>query len=455
MPATNPEYMPVYVTEEETTVVARAATPYWLQPFFLIFCCLGLPTLVTFLLPAEVFQTEWHTPKIFSERNALTVAYTIVAFGLGAGLLWFWRQFVRRRGYRMLDLEGSLLERDDILKPVFFIASALTLLGSFVWAVYSARQGVGFGDAVAALRGDSEAVLTIRDKAATIPGITTFTQLGMAAGVLAGLLWFRSGNALVRGLFAAIVLAAFLRAFLRAERLALIEVMLPFCVSLLPELIARWRNAFLRVFLLIVPGIAVAALVGFFIIAEAGRSYEAKLEAGMESSAVKYGANRIGGYYGTALNNGAYLLTKLPPVRMPYFTLEWFWKFPGVSSALSTREMTGFDSDQVFQLLTHDMNIEFNNTSGIFCYEQDFGRAGVVVVAFFVGILSLSLFYSYRDGGGAGRLLYPMCVLAFAELARIPYITSGRAFPSVALLIVLMAIDSFLRISAKARANAS
>ena len=449
--ATDPNVPPAYVVEETPGEIVRADTPYWLQPFFLVFCCLGIPALITYWLPASVFELEWHSPKVFSAEHALTVAFSVLAFGAGAVAVWFWRQHVRRGGYHYADEDNGLLEKDAWLRVSFYVAAGLTLMGSVVWVAYSAHQGLGLGDALDALRGNAEAVLRIRSKASTIPGITTFTQLGMAAAILAGLLWFRPSAALVRGLFAAIVVAAFLRAFLRAERLALIEVVVPFCVSLLPELIARWRSRFFRVFLLIVPVLAVLALIAFFIIAEAGRSYEAKVEAGYQRSAVEYGANRIGGYYGTALNNGAYLLERMPPARLPYFTLEWFWKFPGLQALAGGRDMTGYNSDELYASLTADMNVEFNNTSGIFCYQYDFGRAGLIVVAFVCGALGFALFVSFRNGGAAGRLLYPLCVIAFMELARIPYLTSKRAFASVALVIVLIAIDNLLRISAKVR----
>ncbi len=448
----NPDYAASHAVDATAELAPVSTTPYWLHPFFLVVCCLGLPGLVTYLLPASVFESEWHTPKVYDAENLLSITYAIAAFAAGMLVCWFWKQHAARAGYADDEDFPGLLARGDWMRGVFFVCGGLTLMGSLVWAVYSAQQGVGFDDAIGALRGDASAVMRIRAKAETIPGITTFTQMGMAAAVLAGLLWFRQNSAAVRVIFIAIVIAAFLRAFLRAERLALIEVVVPFAVALLPALIARWRSVAFRMLLWFVPVIAVLALIGFFIVAEAGRSLEAKREAGLERSAVDYGANRIGGYYGTALNNGAYLLDALPPSRMPYFALEWFWRFPGLPF-VDGATMTGFRSDQLYASLATDMNIEFNNTSGIFCYEYDFGRTGLVVVAFFCGAASFFLFRSYRRGGGAGLIFYPICVLAFMELARIPYLTSKRAFASVAVLLALVAFDNVLRISAKMKSR--
>ncbi len=443
-----------YLVETEAAdFVETPPVPYWLHPFFLVVCCLGIPAAVTLFLPAQVFLTEWHSPKIYSLENALTVAWSILAFGGGAAAVWFWRQHARRSGARIDGESGGILSRTDWLRIVFFLTTGLTLMASVVWASFSASQGIGLDDALSALGGNSDAVMRIRAKAETIPGITTLTQLGMAAAVLAGILWYRQGYRLVRLLFTLIVIAAFLRAFLRAERLALIEVLVPFCVAVLPGIIARWRGAFFRIFLLIVPVVAVFLLIAFFVLAEAGRSYQAKVEAGTDSSVVDYGANRIGGYYGTALNNGAYLLKTLPPPKLPYFALEWLWRFPGLRDVFNPQEMTGLNSALIFSSLSEDMNIEFNNTSGIFCYEYDFGRAGLILMSFIVGGFAFILFNSYRTGLGAGRLFYPMCVIAFMELTRIPYLTSGRAFPSVALLIALITFDTFLRISARVKGH--
>ena len=100
-----------FVDDEVADMSERPPVPYWLHPFFLVVCCLGIPAAVTLLLPAQIFQTEWHSPKIYSLHNALTVAWSILAFGGGAAAVWFWRQYARRSGARLDDEQAGLVAR--------------------------------------------------------------------------------------------------------------------------------------------------------------------------------------------------------------------------------------------------------------------------------------------------------------------------------------------------------
>jgi hypothetical protein len=237
-----------------------------------------------------------------------------------------------------------------------------------------------------------------------------------------------------------------LRSFLRAERLAFIEVFVPFFVSLLPQLIARYSNwRLFRISLQFVPVVAIAGFIAFFVIAEAGRSYEAKVAEGVDRSPLYYGAVRLGGYYGTSLNNGAYLLRHLPNSKFPYFTFDWLWRFPGVKAVFNPKSITGVDQQMVFNLLSTDMNIEFNNTSGIYCYQHDFGRIGFLIVTFVLGVFSAWQFFLFQEGTTSGRLLYPMLIMGFLEISRIPYLSGGRSFPSLALLAFLCLISLLVR----------
>jgi len=424
-----------------------ARSPYWLHPLFLLICTLGLPALATNYLPEQIFQSEWKSIKYFSPQDARMIAYILAAFGLGVVLTVAGRALVRSSGYGFAAGRG-ILGFNRVMRIAFWGSTALTLIGSLIWAFFAARQGVSLSDALAALHGDSMAVLSIRDKAETIPGITTLTQFGMAAAVLAGILWFEPRHWRIRITLVVILGVALVRSVLRAERLAFIEVFVPFFISLLPGLLEQYgHKRLLRAALWVTPIVAVAGLSAFFIIAESGRSYQAKVEEGNQHGVVEYGAIRLGGYYSTSLNNGAYLLQHLPRSRFPYFVFDWFWRFPGVKAVLNPHAITGIDGAQVSNLLTADMNIEFNNPSGVFTYEHDFGPVGILAMAFLTGSFSAWLYTRYQDGAAPGRLLYPMLVIGFLEISRIPYLTSGRVFPSLAFLGLLCASSALVRVN--------
>ncbi len=425
--------MPVQTHDQ----AAAIRLPFWLHPLFLLICTLGIPVLATCYLSAEVFQTEWKSQKYFSLADAWLIGRFIGAFAGGILCFAFLRAWLAASGYRLTS-PHSLAGLEVFIRRAFWVTATLCLLGSAIWTAYSARQGVSLADARAALSGQSNAIMRIREKAETIPGVTTLTQFGMAAAVLAGLGWFGQRSRALRVTLIGIMIIALLRGFLRAERLAFIEVAVPFFISLLPELISRFnRRFYIRLGLPLVPVAALLGLIGFFVVAEAGRSYEAKAEEGARRSAVEYGAVRLGGYYGTSLNNGAYLLENLPRSNFPHFTLEWLWRFPGFRMLADPRAITGVNSAQIISLLSTDLNAEFNNPSGIFMYIHDFGRIGILPVAFGLGIVLAALYHGFRQGTPAGRLLYPLLVVGLLEISRIPYLTSNRAFPSMFFLVAL------------------
>src|SRR5690606_13018022 len=118
-----------------------------------------------------------------------------------------------------------------------------------------------------------------------------------------------------------------------------------------------------------------------------------------------------------------------------------FWRFPGVESRLDVPALTGVAPDDLGILLNLDLNPEFNNPSGCFSYRHDFGEGGVVVFFLLLGGVSAWLFSRFREGRLSGLLLYPLLVSALLEMPRVPYLTGGRAFPALALLVGLALIN--------------
>ncbi len=421
---------------------APVAMPFWLRPTVLLLFTLGLPTLIVSQLPNDLFVQEWKVLKYFTTGDAWNIAIALLGFGFGAALIGLWGLFTPTSNGEAEAVRPGLLEDDQTLRMAFYVAGALTLTGTVVWIAMAASHGVNWNDVLRALGGDSNAVMLIRRRAVTLPGVTTMSQFGIAMGVLAGLLWFRQPHRGVRWFFTLVVTLTLLRALLRAERLALLEVVVPFSVALLPGLIRRLGGRLeFRLALLGAPFAGVAGLFLFFMAAEAGRSYESKVQDGMDKSLAEYSALRIASYYTTALNNGAYLSRQLDRGPMPHFALDWFWKFPGVESAVNVPALTGIGSEDVSILLNLDLNPEFNNASGFFCYRHDFGPAGVVGYFTLLGALAGWLFANYRRGRVSGLLLYPLIVNVLLEMPRIPYMTAGRLFPTWCLLLGLVVVN--------------
>ncbi len=422
----------------------RAALPYWLRPTMLLIFTLGLPAVIAMQLADQTYIVEWGSPKFFRDEDAHNIGLAVLCFALGATLVATGRALTRRLTLHTTPMPEAV-GRLDVLRPAFYVTAGLTLFGTLVWTALSMAQGINFGDVMQALSGNAEAVSRIRLRATTLPGITTLTQAGIALAAMAGLLWYRPASGTVRTVFLVVLLLTLIRSIVRAERLALIEQVIPFCVALLPSWLERYGDRpWVRIGLPLAPVAAVLGLFAFFMLAEAGRSYESKVNDGLQRNLVEYSAVRIGGYYSTSLNNGAYLSRQLTEGPWPYFALEWFWRFPGVDSRVNVQGLTGMGDDDMLQLLDVDLNPEFNNPSGFFSYRYDFGMQGIVLFFFGLGVVAGCLHGSYTAGRCGGRLLYPVFVIGLLEIARVPYFTSTRVFPAWMILFAVVAINAFV-----------
>ena len=154
---------------------------------------------------------------------------------------------------------------------------------------------------------------------ATLPGVTTLTQLAVAAIPLAiAFKLVRPGSA-IRVLVVVVFALAVVRTALFSERLALIELLLP-----LAFLIAAPRKV-------TVPRIALYALafllaaITFFAATELRRSY-----AYTSDFSASRATTRFFGYYLTSVNNGMAVVDEYPASTPFYWSGEFLWRLPVV-----------------------------------------------------------------------------------------------------------------------------
>jgi len=151
-------------------------------------------------------------------------------------------------------------------------------------------------------------------------------------------------------------------------------------------------------------------------------------------------ALRALGYYSTAYNNSAFLLYNFHTDSLiPQFTAEWLWRFPGINLLLGGgTDVVAERSRDYMNLLKGGVNYEFNNSGGLLMPIVDYGVAGGLIFWFLAGVLTRKLFDAYKACTASGLLLYPICLLGLLEASRLIYWTSGRVFPSIALLLVAL-----------------
>ena len=237
----------------------------------------------------------------------------------------------------------------------------LTIAAYLLWfrAIFTSPKAL-----LSVIRGDGE-FGNIRVNSRTIGGVTTLTQCGIAYIILYLDRVCGHNRPLPHWRFAgymgAIIALSLFRAYAWAERLALIELMVPigllfFCYR------ASNSYAIVRILRVAGPIIGVFALIGFFGMMEFFRSWSAYY-ADVEESFWGFVMKRFLAYYYTALNNGAGLLltTNWPTYDMLH-VLSWIYRFPAMIGPIFRYafEVHGQDGD----FLERYADPEFNNMSG-------------------------------------------------------------------------------------------
>jgi hypothetical protein len=227
------------------------------------------------------------------------------------------------------------------------------------------------------------------------------------------------------------------RVYAWSERLAMIEMAVPFGL-----MFGRWASqrsgpawAVVR---LAGPYAAIPLLVLFFGLAEYARAWS----AGSYQNQLgfwEFALGRFASYYFTSLNNGAGLLATTPwPTFEFEYTLEWLHRAPfGLGRPFS--EWVGFRGARFDLYLSTYEDVEFNSPSGVFAVIADLGLQGGIAYTFGVALAAGLAFRAHREERLIGLLAYPMFFISFMEIYRYPYLGQPRAFTwALGLLLALL-----------------
>ncbi len=269
-------------------------------------------------------------------------------------------------------------------------------------------------------------IFVTRSEHGNIPGITSFTQLGIVFFVFYFDAWWRSDQALSRRhhlMAAALMALTVFRVFVWGERLALIEVVIPVAVIAVASGILH-RRKFMGGVVTWAPFLGVGALLGYFAVTEAFRSwtfYQDRYEFW------PFVISRVTTYYYTALNNGAGLLATMSwPANDYQNVLGWLYKTPLLGGiAAHILELAPPHSPA---FLAQYADPEFNNMSGIFTVFFDLGIVGALLFAWIYGCVIGVLYVQFVEQRGIGRFLYPAIFVSILELMRVLYVTESRFF---------------------------
>ncbi|HRH97349.1 MAG TPA: hypothetical protein PLB55_15525 [Prosthecobacter sp.] len=411
------------------------ATIWWLNPFWILVIPLVLIAFVTWLIPEADYQLYWRLPKFFTSEDLALCLWVALAFSIGCLLA----VFLDRGLVRTPCVETSASPNWTMLTRLFYGGLVVTVFAYTVWFGAILKQ-TGLGIIPAVLRGDSGAIYELirLRKDAAITGVTSLTQVGIGVGLSGVFLGCQLGWKKVRRPLGLLFFVTLLRAVFLAERLALIELMLPGVVLWFQ--LRGLRGGHVRHLVNFAPFIGVLGLYSLFTFSEYFRSWGYYSEQG-ETSLLWFTLVRLSGYYVTSLNNGALLWHELGDLGFPYTTLDWIWKFP-VIGGMVRDSLGGSDAPAALAsiVVAEDSNPEFNNPTGVFTTFTDYGVSGGLVFWVFYGCVLMVLYRAFQRGSIAGLMLYPFAFMALTDQIRLFYLTSGRTFAAWAFLFAAIVV---------------
>lgn len=392
----------------------------------------------SYLIPDWMYREYWRMPKLIDLEVVNTCFFVVTAFVVGA--------FAGNTRPHISPVESRYTWTQDLPWPfllqMFNWSFYLTLAGYLAWAASAVSRGLSLGLVLGVMQGAKDAAALVKTEyLVTISGVTTMTQFGMVTVVLGTTIGCIYGWRHVRVKMAGILFMAVVRALLNSERLAVIELAIPFAVIFIrlavldsPKIVGT-----LRLIVLTIPIYASGVLLALFAASEYLRSW-LNFYAGRNLTFFQFVSLRLLGYYVTAINNGALLTSRFEPTGAPFFTFHFMWRFPVISSivqSLYPQLPFGNDDDPYTTILGVGANPEFNNGDGYLIPIIDFGLFGALLYWFIMGVICGWMYRMFCRKHPFGLFMYPLVFIGISEMPRVIYWGEGRVFPAFAALALI------------------
>jgi oligosaccharide repeat unit polymerase len=407
------------------------------------------PLLGLFLLMSpSLFAGEYHSTKHISSAAVLYFSGALLLFGGGAAV---GRGLELRRPLRHAFEQAAPSDAYRLrrLAPVLRSLLLVSLAAYLGWFAIGFIRAGGPGPFVEAWLSSPFYVKT--QLLRTIPGLTTLTQLAVAAIPLALAFGLLGRRGKLRPLAISIVIFAAARAFVFSERLALLELIVPVAYLLLAE-----RRVAVPKVLLYSLGIGVAILA-VFAATELRRTYVYTHDFSLSKVTA-----RFFGYYVTSLDNGGVVIDQYPAATPFANSGQMLWRFPLIEHfraddlpavgtvSLRYADIFGKDPDVLWSsaFAAQGLSDEYNvfTTPGFLA--ADFGWLALPVLLL-LGMYSGAL-YTRARSSPFHRALYAVWLVGLLEFMRIIYFFDTRVLPAY---IVFAAV--YVSIARHARVHAS
>lgn len=327
-----------------------------------------------------------------------------------------------------------------------------TTFGYLMWAFMLFKNGASISLFRGVLLGEENAIYTLKHNYLTkVAGVTSFTNFGIPFIIVATYYNFYNKQKTVFKMMVIVYLMTVLRGIFFAERLAILEILIP---TVIIYFFLRVKEGRPPKFFRYYPLIGFSFVFSLFAIGEYFRSWSNYYQYISESYS-DFITTRFFGYYLTAINTGTLYIEELNTLPFPYFTFEWFWKFPIIGGDSYTNLFHTSPPEIVLDKLYTRGNPEFNNPSGLLLPFLDYGVFGAITFWLFFGAITGFLYVFFKKGYLLGMLLYPAWFIGITEIPRYLYFVSGRFFPAcvtlvfITLLVVFLRKKSHVKVSAK------
>lgn len=211
------------------------------------------------------------------------------------------------------------------------------------------------------------------------------------------------------------MLLSLFRSALFSERLAFLEILVPFLCCYFATQEKKKIHKFF-------PIIGICCIVFIFGLFEYSRSWLGFYAINYDGTFINFIIDRILGYYTVAINTECSFIEHAPCPFFPFQTMEWITKIPFIDlqKILDVHSSYG-------EIFTKYGNPEYNNPGGILAGVADFGYIGLIM-SYWLGLLVGKFYKSYLSSSLLGYIYYPIFFLCILELPRYLYIGSVRFF---------------------------
>lgn len=399
--------------------------PWWARPVWPILLLTGLMAFISIRLSDSSYGV-WESPKFLVGEYVFGLTTGIAALFLGLGIT---RALNLKNGSATLALSQRQVK---YLRSAYRALFFLTICGYVLWVGAAVTQGVGFGDLTAVLAREAGAISDVKSNSRPIGGLTTLTQFGPLAVAL-GVLLQKLGQGNRAYLW--ILALSLLRVFFYAERLALIELLVPY---LLMSVLLVQQGKRTRRIISFAPVLVVPLVWAVFAISEYTRSWVYYQEI-VDMSFMKWVTLRLLGYYTTSFNHSAlfaevYGTSDAPP----YFSVQALWDAPVIGSIVHHPGINGIDVTEWWAYALYlNSNPEFNNPGSFLVTYAEFGWIVSALIWLGVGVFIGIVFSRMSKGSIPALLAYPCLFIGILELPRFIYWSQGRATPALLALLVI------------------